>query len=114
MWTQPEGRKKIMNNRKELTGPRGCVSRLVRLVRRQLWRALLCRPEEVAELSWITDMDRLKRFEETYGATLCRECHGRQYHRLFPRERCPWCDDGTNPLPNVRCAPTGAIERKLK
>ena len=75
---------------------------LVRLVRRQLWRAVLCRPEEVAELSWITDMERLKRFEETYGATLCRSCHGRQYHRLFPRERCPWCDDGTNHLPNVQ------------
>lgn len=90
-----------MKIKNELTASEGRMPRLVRLFRRQLWRTVLCRPEEVAELSWITDMDRLKRFEETYGATLCRECHGRQYHRLFPRERCPWCADGTNTLPNV-------------
>ena len=73
---------------------------LVRLVRRQLWRAVLCRPEEVAELACDPCPKRLKRFEEVYGATLCPTCKGRAYSHLFPKHRCPWCDDGTKSLPN--------------
>ena len=74
---------------------------LVRLVRRQLWRAVLCRPEEVAELACDPCPKRLKRFEEVYGATLCPTCKGRAYSHLFPKHRCPWCDDGTKSLPNA-------------
>ena len=73
---------------------------LVGIRARYWWRAVLCRPEEVAELSCNPCPKRLQRFERTYGATLCPTCKGRAYSNLFPKHRCPWCDDGTKSLPN--------------
>ena len=82
--------------------PSRCLARLVRLVRRQLWRAVLCEPEERAELRWNPDPARLARYQLTYQRTPCDKCRGSGWAstRLssFPCRKCA----GKGSLPNVQ------------
>jgi hypothetical protein len=76
------------------------LARLVRLVRRQLWRAVLCEPEERAELRWNPDPARLARYQFTYQRTPCDKCRGSGWATTslssFPCRKCA----GKGSLPN--------------